>query len=491
MDEPTKSEETLAPKPEENSSEPTLTESPSDPTPPTLKQSTGKSYKKPLLIGVALLVLIGVGLGMWHMVKKHHDDEVARKAVAGYGSPLGQQPGDLGSVVSTDPVQRGKALSNGQCSGTGSKKLGSAPMRPSDVSIVVPYGLLAGGHVTPVDHQYYWGKVQMGEPDTYDVLAPADGHIVGIQFRDHHGQGKVKGDYRVVISYSCTFLSYFDLATSLAPSVAAQLPKGWETGNQSVHINMPVKQGQVIAKMGAQSLDYAVWDTTKTDKNLLVPDAYNVAEPWKINTVNPLNYYTEAVKQQILPLYGRTVEPRDGVIGQDIDGKLVGNWFQEGSYGYAGYPQFMGQFDYFKGHLAMVHNLYDPSAYMFSIGSYASSGDAQQFIIKNPMVAPDKADATSGIVKYDLSVLTYTDQNGASWNGQGPAKAVTAHASNTMGTALVQMQSPRKVKVEVFPGKMPEQVTGFTSAAKIYTRGEDAKNSPAIKSPGAPTSTAK
>ena len=396
---------------------------------------------------------------------------------------------DLGNVNSTDPVEKGKALSGGACSGTGSKKLGSAPMHPNELSIIVPYGLLAGGHVTPVDHQYYWGTEQFSAPDKYDVLAPGDGNIVTIQYRDRSQEGgKVKGDYRVVISYSCTFFSYFDLATSLSPDIQKQLPTGWEQGsNRNLNVKIPVKQGQVVGKIGGQGLDYAVWDTTKQLKNLLVPEAYNVAEPWKIVTVSPLDYYTDELKKQVLPFYGRTAEPRDGVIDQDVDGKFIGNWFVEGTYGYAGSAQFTGG-EYYKAHLAMVRNLYDPSSFMFSIGEYA--GQPTQFAIKNASVTPDKADASSGIVKYELAQVAYVDENGAGWNAAKPAKKVTVVPAASKGTALVQMLENRKIKVEVFPGKTPAQVSGFTDAAKIYTRGEDAKNSPTIKNPGAPTSTA-
>jgi len=441
--------------------------------------------------GLIVLVVIGViGLVGWRVLHKKSNNtqrDSGQKNVAVTG-------GSNANVTSTDPVERGKALSGGACVGEGSKKLGSAPMRPEQMSIIVPYGLLAGSHVTPVDHQYYWGKIQNGKADMYDVLSPGDGKIVNVAYRDRSNQApppggtKINGDYRVVISYSCTFFSYFDLATSLSSDIQSKLPKDWEHGqNPNVNTDIEVKQGQVLGKVGGQSLDFAVWDTTKFLKNFVVREAYDVAEPWKVVTVHPLDYYTDAVKKQILPLYGRSSEPRDGTIDQDIDGKFRGGWFQEGTYGYAGSAQFQGG-DYAKGHLALVHDLYDDSAQMFSIGDY--NGQAAQFIVKNPSVTFDKADTKSGVVKLELAQMSYVDENGHSWLSQAPAKKVTAQAGQTRGTALVQMLENRKLKVEVFPGKMPSQVSGFTSAAKIYTRGEDAKNASIFTHPGAPTSTA-
>ncbi len=385
-----------------------------------------------------------------------------------------------GNPNSLDPIEKGKALAGGNCEGEGSRKLKSAPMKVADISYIVPYGLLAGGHVTPIDHQYYWGKVPMGAPDSYDILAPSDGKIVNIGYRDRSGEGKtIKGDYRVVIMYSCTFFSYFDLATSLDPEIAKQTPKAWEkAANNNINTDINVKQGQTLAKFGGQSLDFAIWDTTKTLKNLLVPTAYNNSEPWKINTVNPLEYFADEVKTQLLPLYLRTIEPLDGVIDQDIDGKAAGNWFQEGTNGYAGVFQYGaqggGKGNYWDGHLALVKDLYSNSDWVFSSGNI--SGQAKQFAIKNPSLTPDKVEVGSGLVKYEIAQWSHVDSTGQNWIGQAfPVGNLRFQADQSQGTVLVQMLEKRKIKVEVFLNKTPSQVSGFTSAAKTYNRGDNAK----------------
>ncbi len=428
-----------------------------------------------LLIALVIVVVGVVGFVGLKLSKKQSNDTARDTTNNAQPRSGGSNKQDIGDPTSTDPVTKGKSLAVGNCTGSGSKELTSLPMRTDQMSIVVPYGLLAGGHVTPIDHQYYWGKVQMGEPDMYDVLAPGDGKLVQIQYRSHNGQGKVKGDYRGVIAYSCTFFSYFDLATSLSADIQAKLPKDWESKG-TTYSDIDVKAGQVIGKVGGQSLDFAVWDTTKTLKNLLVPMAYNNAEPWKINTVPPLNYYSQKVKDQVLPFYGRSLEPRDGIIDQDIDGKFIGNWFKEGSNGYAGGTSFTGG-DYYKGHLAIVHDLYDPTGYEFSIGS--SSKGAVQYAIKNPSVVPDKADKTSGLVKYELVPISYVDGNGQPWMPFAPTKTVKLNPSfgMTAGTALVQMLDTRKLKAELFLDKTPAEVKGFTGAAVTYDRGDGSKMS--------------
>ena len=44
-------------------------------------------------------------------------------------------------------------------------------------------GLMVGGHVTPIDHQYYLPTNFRSAPDTYPVYSPIDGFIdwVGIE----------------------------------------------------------------------------------------------------------------------------------------------------------------------------------------------------------------------------------------------------------------------------------------------------------------------
>ncbi|TAH36715.1 hypothetical protein EYC59_00885, partial [Candidatus Saccharibacteria bacterium] len=273
-----------------------------------------------------------------------------------------KDPGTNSAQFSSDATQRGKYLSKNNCEGEGSKKLGSAPMRPSDISTILPYGLVAGGHVTPVDHQYFLGTNQKAAPNTYDVLAPGDGTLVTVEVRPK-GQPGVY-DVRGVISYSCTFFSYFDLANSLSTEVAAKMPAGWDTKNNGpLAVNIPVRQGQVIAHVGGQTLDYAVWDTTKTLDALLVQKAYSNYEPWKTNTVAPTGYYTEEVTASLLPHYVRSAEPRDGKLAYDVDGKAVGGWFKKGTNGYIGafYEKDFNNMTYADGHLAIIPDYLDPS----------------------------------------------------------------------------------------------------------------------------------
>lgn len=402
-----------------------------------------------------LILVIVVG-GVFAAVKMHQKNKTVST------SP---QPA---SVPATDSVAvtAGKQLTNNHCSGTGTVPLNFGPMKPADISIILPYGLTVGGHVTPVDHEYYWAK--NNTKDSSDVMALANGTLSDIEFRSHNGQGPIPGDYRVVISYSCTFMSYFDLATSLSPDIEAQLPKGWEASGHT-DINIPVKAGQVIAKMGGQSLDFAIWDMTKNNPKLLVPAAYT-GEAWKIHTVPPLDYFSDAVKTSLLPFYVRQTEPRDGTFAYDVDGKLIGSWFLQGSGGY-NTVQAAGATTYWTGHLAIAPDFIDPTVIGFSIGDY--QGTATQFIIKPPATDPATIGVDTEMVKFQLlQTGRYTQTSGKMWDDLTTPTSALSYQTNgqAQATVLLQLTDAETLKAEVFPGKTPAQVSAFDTSAKIYTR---------------------
>lgn len=359
------------------------------------------------------------------------------------------------------------------CEGSGPVDFTHPPMKPADVAVVLPYGLLAGGHITPIDHMYFSPKDFQSAPDTYPVYALADGTIGAIGFRAANvGEGSrqnsaKKGDYRLDIYYNCTFFSYFDLLTSLSPELAAKVPATTDTSWHEP-VAIPITAGQEIGRIGGQTLDWAVYNGEVQLPGLLVPEHYD-REPWKIHTdYHSLDYFVEPIRSQLMALLGRQAEPRIGKIDYDIDGKLVGNWFQEGTNGYAGNTG--SNIQYWDGHLALVPDYIDPDLWHFSIGDWA--GKATQFGIE-ATPNPTTVGIEQGLVKYELrhSELFNAD-TGQTWRGnEGPI----AHPKGRLigpvqGTVLLQLIAQRKLKVETFPGKTADQVTGFSDQAKLYER---------------------
>lgn len=335
------------------------------------------------------------------------------------------------------------------CSGTGTVNLTHQPMSIKDVSTIVPLGSLAGPHVTPIDHLYFYPK-EMNKPDAAPVYAMADGYIVSYENRQQNGYRAI----HIVMQHTCSFYTYFDLMTSMVPSLENQIKDG------KGHV--PIKAGDVVGYVGGQSLDTAVYNLDLKLKGFVKPDSYS-AEPWKIHTDDFFKYFSGKNLSEMLALNARKVEPYSGKIDYDIEGKLVGNWFQEGTNGYDGptttdHNQF-GNIGYYSGHLSIAPDAVNPSLINVSTGSY--EGAPKQFTILSAKPAPEDVGTDSGEVKYEL--IQYT-QPGPSLAGQSKIN------KQVLATALFKVLPNNKLKVEIFPGKTAVQVSGFTSAAITYER---------------------
>jgi len=329
-----------------------------------------------------------------------------------------------------------------------------------DVSEILPLGLLAGGHVTPIDHLYF-APASWGSPrDAYPVYAMADGAIVEISRRTVQVEsGKPRAEeYRMVFQHTCSFYTYFDLVTSLDPAILAGAPQ-LGTQNYSGPVHIPVRAGQTIGRIGGQTLDTAVYNFAKTLKGFVTPSAYD-AEFWKIHTDEFFPYFDEPLRSELLAKNPRTAEPRSGKIDYDVDGRLVGNWFQEGTNFYAGVTGMQPGVDgrgYWSGHLAFVYDAVHPQRLRISVGDVG--GRAVQYAVRGNAPDPASVDASSGIVRYELL--------------QAPGRGTTPQAEEQgapQGVALVELLERRRIRFEVFPGATPAQAQAFTSAARIYVR---------------------
>jgi hypothetical protein len=173
------------------------------------------------------------------------------------------------------------------------------------------------------------------------------------------------------------------------------------------------------------------------------------------------------------------VEPLAGKIDYDIDGKLSGNWFQQGTNWYAGVDE-RGDW---SGHLSIAPEHIDPTQWIFSIGHWPGEHDGSgtaQYLIVNADPNPQDVDVKNGLVKYELGYVWYCsveepDRCGHTftWDGseQLYAQQMTENVYDPIaGVALVQLLEDRLLKVEVFPGKKASEVEDFTSSAKLYER---------------------
>ena len=394
-----------------------------------------------LLVIIIIVSVAAVGLGIF-VAKKTH-------------------------IVGSSAEKAGSELAGGNCSGSGRVTLTVSPMKAEDISSIIPMGWMVFQHVTPIDHQYFAPKNWDSPRDSYEVRAPADGNITQIQHRtsDYSSftHGQKTDEYRMIIAYSCTFLSYFDLLTSLSPEIQSQVGT-----KQYTNVNIPVKAGQVIGKIGGQTLDFAIWDTTKTLSGFLIPDHYK-AEPHKIHTADPLDYATPELKAFMLSFNPRKTPPVSGKIDYDIDGTLSGNWFLKGQDGYG--DNGSNNPDYWKGQFAFAPNNYDPTLWEISSGAWGENGT--QFAINASAPRPDSVSVASGLVKYELYQVRLL-ADGKLINDERTItgeQTITAKAGGeSMGCMLAQLTGQREMKAEGFPGQSCANLNSFDENAKMYER---------------------
>ncbi|MFN0079841.1 MAG: hypothetical protein ACKVY0_25535 [Prosthecobacter sp.] len=352
--------------------------------------------------------------------------------------------------------------SQGKAKGKGPVRLTHLPMRVEDIKMFTPYGLMVGGHVCPIDHCYFYPK----DGVTVDVVAPADGFIAVLghrtQLTGSSERGREYDDYAVTIEHSGTFYSQYDLLTSLDPLVLDALDATTRdqmtsktTSMPQTHVRIPVKAGQVIGKVGGRSLDFGVVNFETKLTGFISPSLYGHYS-WRVHLVSPFDYLDEPLNKTLQKLSARKAEPLGGKIDYDIDGKLVGNWFREGSGGYPGDRN--DPRGYWMGHLAIAYHHIDLTKIVVSIGDFG--GKPAQYWVKGNKPDPATIGEKDGVVKYEL-VYGQIGSDGKTYEGI---------STGVQGTVLVQVLPGRKTKFEAFPGQKGREVKGFTENAKTYER---------------------
>src|SRR3989344_9501203 len=176
--------------------------------------------------------------------------------------------------TNSNAVEIGKKFSNGNCVGSGKKLMTTSPMKPEDVQMILPYGTMVGAHVIPTSHQYLepWDR-NLGR-DKYEVRAAMDATLYSISRRAQNVEsGQIRPEeFQLWFAITCTHFYYYDLITSLSPELQRIFDQE-KRQDDYAYVNIQVKAGQVVGKIGAQTLDYGVWDTELPPAaGILVPE---------------------------------------------------------------------------------------------------------------------------------------------------------------------------------------------------------------------------
>jgi len=415
-----------------------------------------KEMKKRDFVLMIVVVVVVVGAGLVLFVMRDRDD----------GGDFIEEIID-GGDARVNPLSGGGQSGGEPCYDV-EARFASAPVDVGSVSHVEPQGKMTGSHVTPVDHQYWSmdGATQESigqigadslDPDRYAVLSPADGFVVSI------GTVRNDGDYRVVIEHTCSVISIFIHIDSISDKLESAAD--WSEGGSQRYASMrvPVEAGEVIGGVGPHSFDFSVHDADVDLVGFITPSLYE-AEPWKVHTVDPLEYFEGDVREAVLAKTLGNAQPRGGRIDFDLPGALVGNWFEEGSGGYGSNAS-----EYWRTHLAVGYDSLDPSQVRVSIGDW--DGGERQFAVLGNEPDPADVDETFGVVEYELVDWEYFDGSGNRWDRMSFAAGLRAEESiQSHGVVLFQVLGGEKLRAQFFPGARADDIDGFTDSAREYYR---------------------
>ena len=362
------------------------------------------------------------------------------------------------------------------CEDSGAPTFTAPPMALEHVVDIEPMGRMAGSHVMPKDHLYIRSDPTATEVG-YDVFAPAAGRVVEVQrFPDDMTvprTDRTAAHYRMVIEHSCTFSSIYIHVTDLAGSIteaAGDLPPGEYWSAQGAGI--PLEAGEVFAKSAGYSFDFSAHDYEVTLPGFVLPERYD-REPWKVHTMDPFDYYEEPLRSELIAKSLRQVEPFGGKIDHDVDGRLAGNWFLDGTVDYSGNVA-AGTYGYWTGHLALAYDYIDPTQVRFSIGADVGI-DADACRTCNGVYAvlgnsPDPASVGlgSGAVSYVLVGVRHVEPE--VWTPSFFPAATTPVETQVLGIALAELVDEGTLRFQVFPGESSAPETEFTDAASTYRR---------------------
>jgi hypothetical protein len=315
------------------------------------------------------------------------------------------------------------------------------PMDPAQSTGFIGLGNI---NVLPEDHGAFLAPMDgIGKPSTIPVYAPADGWIEGLIYDSLPLVGR---DLSMRIRYSTTIRTNFGHLSDFSPEI-------WEAsdllarGFGDYNVNIPVSAGQIVAYTGEQSgFDFYIGDDA-LELGFINPSRYPY--PW-IKAGYYYDYFDEPLLGQLRAITIRQDEPRAGKVDYDIPGKIIGNWFLEGTIGWGGEP----------AQLAIVYDFIDGTKIAIADGSTRSDSvrEAHVYWVEGNAPRPENVGVGDGIVKYEIRRRWFRDQyHSHGW-------------SEVLGTFLVEMFEVGKIRVEKVLGKRPDEVTGFSAAARTYER---------------------
>lgn len=355
-------------------------------------------------------------------------------------------------------------------------------MNLGDVTSIIPQGMMVADHVTPIDHGYFGSRTlsipreQRTDADWLPVYAPADGVIREVSLLGS------PTSIRVVIAHGCETYSIYMVLNRVAGALATLHDD--LMARQSLQPNLRVLAGELFGEQRDNPLDFSVHDGATWLPGLIAPLSYTSGEGWKPFTVDPWPYFSPDLAEGYVSRMQRVSPPRWGVIDQDVAGTASGNWFLQGTMGYAGRSvedyrnaaaeigggMVPGKNSYAWSHLSIVRHWVQPSWWIFSTGWWAdAAGDPRQSLleVREGLPEPSALTPASGIIVYRLLSWSNSGQQGEASLPIG-YQLETGHAQ---GIVAIRVNDDATLSLELFPGVAdPAAFAGFTPAVRTYRR---------------------
>lgn len=442
------------------------------------------SKQRAIITGVFLLVALFLIFSIAAFRQPEQDRQIQQQRLDTHRQSARQTQG---SVQAEWPVLWGPPDNQNKCQKNEFVKYSALPIALEDIKHVQPIGELREGHIIPGDH----GGIDYKTSPTsipVKVFMPTDGFLVTVEKHPYDpplGYPKTLQHYHIYLEHSCTFFTGFVHLTEFASEILAasgelKALNAEKSGQpKNIALRVPIKAGQQLGTTWSFGvLGMVTVDLTVTNYGYLKPESYSSdryrGENWRIHSVAGLDYFEEPLKSKILAKNPRTVEPRGGKIDFDIEGRLVGNWFLEGTNGLPGNsqakPRQCGNWPcpYWEGHLALVYDYIDPIQLRVSVGYQTGLGAKTPYGVKGN--APDfkNIGVENGLVKYELVALRDISHK-KGYDTENPLVTVNDETS-MLGTMLTQVVDKDTIKVEIFPGRSKDQVSNFSTSARIYHR---------------------
>ena len=325
-----------------------------------------------------------------------------------------------------------------------------APIDLSGVEIHQPMG---EPNVLPRDHGGFGLLSPYAFPPSVPVIALAGGVIVTAQrgtrvvpeFAPEPVRGRSYDDWGLFVQVSSTMRANYGHVTALHPTLMAAL--GGQPADETGHnVSVPIAAGDTIGWVGPHpAMDFSITDFT-LNLSFLNPSRYPDEHIYRGNI---FDYFSEPVRTQMLALASRDIPPFGGKHDYDVEGRIVGNWFLEGTTSTIQWSRQLAiVYDHLKGNRVFISD----GSPMRDVPGFEGPGAPDIWWVVGNAPRPETVGVAEGIVQYKLI---------------SPAH-VADELKTVQGVMLVQMIESGRIRVEIFKGVT--EAEGFTAAAKVYVR---------------------